>query len=172
MTEQVVVREAIVSPCEAYRYALWRRWGFGSQVLFVGLNPSTADAETDDPTLRRCVGFAKRWGHSAVAIGNLFALRSTNPRGLETVEDPRGPENERWLRTLIAESARVVLAWGVRGTYRGMDQRVLRLLHAVISPFALPTFYHLGLTKDGQPRHPLYLRRDAALIPWEWSQTT
>jgi hypothetical protein len=140
--------DARMSPCGTYRYALWRRWAPGPQVLFVMLNPSTADQTRDDPTIRRCIGFAARWGFGAVAVGNLFAYRTSSPRVLRRAPHPVGRANDRWLGRLAAESSRVIAAWGNEGTLLGRDAEVRELL----SPL-----YALALTRQGQPRHPLYL---------------
>ena len=123
-------------------------------VLFVMLNPSTADAETDDPTIRRCAGFARRWGFRELAVANLFALRATNPRELWRASDPVGPENDQHLVEMSSRADAVIAAWGAHGVYRNREQHVLRLLNGTVE--------YLGLTKQGHPRHPLYLRADAA----------
>src|SRR5882724_4976365 len=91
---------AVLSDCERYRYALWRRWAERPAVLFVGLNPSTADALQDDPTIRRCIRFAKAWGYGALYMGNLFAFRATDPRAMKAEADAVGPDNDGWLRQL------------------------------------------------------------------------
>ena len=149
---------AILSDCARYRYALWRRWSDAPAVLFIGLNPSTADATQDDPTIRRCLRFAKAWGHGALYMGNLFAFRATDPRELMAAADPVGPETDAWLRHLALDSGLIVAAWGAHGDYRG---------RAAVVAEALPMHVHcLGRTKDGQPRHPLYLRSDAQPEPW------
>jgi len=149
--------DARISRCGTYRYALWRRWAAGPQVLFVMLNPSTADQCSDDPTIRRCIGFARHWGFGAVAVGNLFAYRTASPQILKRAPHPVGRANDRWLRSLAAQSARVVAAWGNEGALLRRDAQ-MRLL--------LGPMYVLSLTQRGQPRHPLYVARDAAPRPW------
>lgn len=140
------------SPCRTWRYELWRRWGHAPVAAFIGLNPSTADETQDDPTIRRCIGFAKRWGYGGLVMLNLFAYRSTDPRGLKVAADPVGPENDETLLRVTAEAGCVIAAWGAHGALFGRDAAVRRLL-------AHLTLDHLGLTKAGHPRHPLYLAR-------------
>lgn len=149
-------RFAIYSPCKRYRYVLRRVWDGGlPTVLFVALNPSTADHVTDDATVRRCIGFARDWGFGGLVIANLFALRSTDPSALARAADPIGPENDRWLALLSRRVRMTVAAWGVAGSLRRRAEEVLPKLVNV---------HHLGLTRDGQPRHPLYLPRSLRLI--------
>lgn len=143
-------RDAVISADFLYRYRLTRSWGPGKQVVFIMLNPSTATAEVDDPTIRRCVGFAKAWGFESLAVVNLFARRATDPGVLYEVEDPVGPENDQHLLEVCSKADLVVAAWGVHGAFRRRGDRVRDLLK-------LTTVHHLGLTKDGHPRHPLYL---------------
>jgi hypothetical protein len=121
------------------------------------LNPSTADESTDDPTLRRCVGFAKSWGFGALAVGNLFAYRSTTPRSLRFCADPVGSENDRWLIRLHDESSLTVAAWGNHGRLHGRTSAVRRLL---------PGLHILGLTRLGEARHPLYVRSRVRPMLW------
>lgn len=154
---ETMERSATLSPCRAYRYALWRRWGRGPYAMFVGLNPSTADETNDDPTIRRCIGFARAWGYEALCMTNLFAFRATQPADMKKAADPVGWENDRTLRDLAIRAGVVVAAWGAHGTYKGRDQSV-RLL--------VPGLHYLRLTKDGHPGHPLYL--PASLQPVAW----
>jgi len=121
------------------------------------LNPSTADRQRDDPTIRRGIGFAARWGFGAVAVGNLFAFRTASPRVLRQASHPVGRANDRWLLRLAAQSSRVIAAWGNEGVLLGRDAQVRRLLAPLDT---------LGLTQRGQPRHPLYLRR--GVLPSRW----
>jgi hypothetical protein len=126
-------------------------------VLFVMLNPSTADHERDDPTIRRCIGFAASWGYGALAVGNLFAFRTPFPAQLKRAACPVGRANDRWLERLAAESSRVIAAWGNEGSFLGRDTQVrnfLKPLHA------------FALTQQGQPRHPLYLPGGAKPALW------
>ena len=95
-----MLRSAGISRCKAYRYWLRRRWGEGPEVIFIGLNTSTADSKTDDPTLRRIMGFSHKWVFSVVTVINLFAWRSQDPGELRKVEDPVGPRNNYWLKKL------------------------------------------------------------------------
>jgi hypothetical protein len=149
-----VERFAVMSPCDRYRYALGRTWDMDLKpVLFVGLNPSTADATNDDPTIRRCTRYAKDWGHGGILMGNLFAIRATDPKDMLRALDPVGDRNDYWLRRLTDLSGRVVAAWGAHGGHRGRAQ-------AVVDSGVLGSFTVLGLTKDGHPRHPLYMRAD------------
>jgi hypothetical protein len=139
-----------------YRYSLERVWGDGkTRALFIGLNPSTADATHDDPTVRRCVGFARRFGYSGLLLGNLFAARCTVPLELRGFPDPVGPENDQFLGSLLARSDLVIAAWGNHGLYLGRGDAVFK---------RLTTARCFGLTKRGQPRHPLYVRADTALV--------
>lgn len=150
-------KHAIISPCSNYRYALWRRWSHGPQVLFVMLNPSTADATADDPTIRRCIGFAKAWGFGSLAVGNLFSFRTVSPRILRQSAEPIGKSNDLWLCKLKEESTMTIAAWGNHGTLRMRG-------HTVRSQFG--ELHSLGLTKAGQPRHPLYVAANTAACIW------
>jgi hypothetical protein len=150
---------AVVSDCERYRYRLDRRWGDrGDGVNFIMLNPSTADATHDDPTIRRCVSFAKEWGKGAIVVTNLFAFRATDPRGLASQDDPVGPENDTFIREAATSAGLVVCAWGAHGFARERAGSVLAALRRMgVTPTAL------RLTKDACPSHPLYL--PAGLLP-------
>ncbi|NCA72531.1 MAG: DUF1643 domain-containing protein [Sphingobacteriia bacterium] len=149
---------AVFSPCGRYRYVLWRHWGGpGGEAMIVGLNPSTADADRDDPTIRRCIAFARDWGYAGLCMTNLFAYRATKPADLLAADDPVGSDNDAWLREMAAHAAIVVAAWGVHGTWRGREQAVRKML---------PQLACLGLTRQGQPRHPLYLRHECQPVPW------
>lgn len=151
--------DAILSPCGTYRYRLSRIWGPGpSRALFVMLNPSTADATEDDPTIRRCIGFARSWGLDGLLVGNLFAFRSPSPKDLKATPYPTGPDNDAHLDSMAQEARLVVVAWGAHGTldYRDASVCVLLQHHA--------SLYCLGKTAGGQPRHPLYVRADQELV--------
>jgi hypothetical protein len=149
--------DAAFSTCRRYRFALWRRWDDGPRVLFVLLNPSTADESTDDPTVRRCTGFARNWGFGSMTIANLFALRSSSPAALFASADPVGPGNDDWLIRLRDESSLTVAGWGNRGRLLGRSTVVKRIF---------PRLQVLGLTVFGEPRHPLYVRSDVLPRPW------
>lgn len=116
--------------------------------LFIGLNPSTADETTDDPTIRRCMGFARAWGYQALCMANLFAYRATKPSDMMGADDPIGPENDHTLATLSKDAGVVIAAWGNHGSFLGRDQAVTRLISQ---------FHCLRLTDSGNPAHPLYL---------------
>lgn len=157
-------RDAWVSEDGRYRYWLSRVWdGSLPTGTFVMLNPSTADAESDDPTIRKCVGFGQRYGWGAIMVVNLYALRATDPRSLSVAtvhgQDPVGDENDRILRVYAAEptAGPVVAAWGARAvTVPGGTRRVANVLGALVGRGT--TIYRLGAaTKDGHPRHPLYV---------------
>ena len=129
-------------------------------VAFIMLNPSTADENVLDPTLRRCMGFAGQWGYGGMEIVNLFAYRATDPSKLRQVNDPVGDENDLTIRLAEDRNEIMVAGWGVHGTYQGRDQ-------AVLENRRYPDKWHcLGLTKDGHPRHPLYLAK--SLTPERW----
>lgn len=162
MIDTSTPKGAILSPCRRYRYALWRTWGSNVRpVVFIGLNPSTADETQDDPTIRRCVGFAKTWGHTSLVMLNLFAWRSTDPKGLLTAEDPIGVDNNHVLYEHGYASSLIVAAWGAAkiAEDRGRVVRGMLLTHGIET-------HNLGLTKDGRPKHPLYLRADTKPERW------
>lgn len=156
-----MTRGATIDPAGRYRYSLWREWDAnGSRVAFVLLNPSTADANRDDPTVRRCIGLARAWGCGSLEVVNLFACRATNPGVLREVADPVGPENDRYLLEAARRAQRIVLAWGARGNLHGRDRAILRLLGGG------GELDCLGTTRGGQPRHPLYVSSAAVPIPY------
>lgn len=150
---------ATFSACGTYRYRLWRRWDPDARrCVFVGLNPSTADAARDDPTIRKCIGFAARWGFGAIEVVNLFAyagLRSTDPRSLLALADPVGPRNDAVLSGALGGAGRIVWAWGRH------DARVRALVRTRVASAAWLSARHscetgcLGRSSDGSPRHPL-----------------
>jgi hypothetical protein len=163
MTDLLIVRAAEISPCGKYRYRLERWWGNGPLLPFIMLNPSTADAYIDDPTIRRCMGFARREKYDGIVVGNQYALRATNPSDLWAAVRSSGiraalGDNWRALAEIEDEACRagvpVVLAWGA------------------IPPSATTTSFRraptvcLGKTAGGMPRHPLYVRADQPLEPW------
>lgn len=151
-------RTALFSPCRRYRYTLWRHWGGRrGHAMFVGLNPSTADETQDDPTVRRCIGYARDWGYSGLCMTNIFAFRATDPAVMLAEPDPKGPDNDYWLAESARRAAIVVAAWGVHGVHRERHDTVRALL---------PSLHYLRLTKEGYPGHPLYLPK--ALAPTKW----
>ena len=155
--------EAVFDRAGMYRYLLVRRWADGAPpVTFIMCNPSTADEDTDDPTIRRCIGFARREGAPALAVVNLFALRSTHPRQLPAAADPVGPHNDSFISEHARPGGLVIAAWGTWGQHQGRGAKVAAALAA-----AGVDLMCLGLTKDGQPRHPLYLPASASLIPFQ-----
>lgn len=145
---------ATFSPCRTYRYTLWRYWGglwTTGHAMFIGLNPSTATETKDDPTVRRCIGYAWDWGYAGLCMTNIFAFRATDPAVMKAHPEPVGPENDRYLVEMAARAAIVVAAWGVDGAHMDRGKTVRRMI---------PHLHCLGLTKDGHPRHPLYLRKE------------
>ncbi len=157
-----IFRDAHFSKCGSFRYRLTRRWGTGASLTFIMLNPSVADARFDDPTIRRCMSFARREKKDGIVVANLFALVSTSPKGLAFVSDPFGPENVDVLKNVACEAelndSPVVCAWGARG--RASNAWAL----AHFRQFRV-SLVCLGKTQDGSPRHPLYARADQPLIP-------
>lgn len=152
---------AVFSPDQKYRYVLWREWSAEKRRLVViGLNPSTADATKNDPTITRCISFAKREGCGGLIMLNLFAFRATDPNEMIAAAEPIGPENDTYIRAHVFAHHRIVLAaWGVSGGYRQRDKQVCELL-------ASANLWCLGHTKEGDPRHPLYIRADQPLLPF------
>lgn len=152
-------RSAIISDDGAYRYRLERFWSGEPALPFVMLNPSTADAAVDDPTIRRCMGFARREQAGGIIVCNLYAFRATEPSILWRASDPYGPENDRALVDLAswAHSADmpIVCGWGAHG---GNSNRPVVLMQQTGVRLVC-----LGRTKGGQPRHPLYVRGDQPL---------
>lgn len=147
---------AVFDSTEVYRYRLWRRWRPAApRLAFILLNPSTADETRDDPTIRRCIGYAHRWGFGAVEILNLFALRSTDPAALRGSAAPIGPGNDRVIRTVARQVDRVVVAWGNHGVLLNRAATVL----AALSRYGVRPLC-LAVTAQGQPRHPLYSGAD------------
>lgn len=141
---------AIVGP---YRYALYRTWNPDDGVCcWIMLNPSTADGIDDDPTIRRCVGFARAWGCGGIAVVNLFAYRATNPKELYSVADPVGPMNDSFITRAAIGAKIVVAAWGTHGAFQNRGMKVANNLNSIRGDVQC-----LGVTKDGHPRHPLYV---------------
>lgn len=150
---------AVFSRGRTYRYDLWRILDGEGSVAFAGLNPSTADEQRNDPTVRRCIGFARSWGFGVFHMLNVFAYRATDPREMYQADDPIGASNDEWLLRIAHRADLVVAAWGTHGAHLGRGEEVRQLLAGV-------ELHHLGLTKDGHPRHPLYLRADSTPERW------
>lgn len=156
---------AVISDDGKYRFRLEREWiGGNGRVLWVMLNPSTADAMRDDSTLRRCIDFSQQWGFAGLYVGNLYAYRSTDPRALAGVEDPVGRGNDEHLLWMASRSARIVCAWGQRGPVVTRATDVAVMLMGANGPHELQI---LGLTQSLQPRHPLRLRKTTRTGKWQ-----
>lgn len=161
---------AVFSADRHYRYLLSRSWssGKGKACVFVMLNPSTADEAEDDRTIRRCIGFAKRWGYERLEVVNLFAWCATNPDDLYFVTDatnrglaitgPVGPDNDQWIRETCRQAGVVIAAWGAHSKAIARSKAVAALLP--------PETMCLQHTKSGFPQHPLYIRGDVTPVPW------
>lgn len=150
-------KSAVISECGKYRYELRRIWDSTKPwVLFICLNPSTADHENEDNTSRVCINYAKRWGYGGLVIANLFAYRSTDKSVIYKVSDPVGPENDGYLKRLSGEAGETVCAWTDDGAFMGRDSDVLKILD---SPKCLTKL------KSGRPGHPLYKNKDLKPVP-------
>jgi hypothetical protein len=159
-----MLKKAYISSCLKYRYSLWRNWTSNEEqppsnyALIVGLNPSSADETSDDPTIRKCIKFAQSWGYDALCMVNLFAYRATKPSEMFSASSPIGEENDRIILELAQNANVVVAAWGVWGAHLDRDKAVKNML---------PNLTQLRLTKDGYPSHPLYL--PPTLVPQAWN---
>ena len=150
---------AIFSDCGRYRYVLSRHWEDGETCVFVGLNPSTADDSKNDATVRKCMHFARSWGFAGISLVNLYARRCRYPQALLTSDDPVGPDNDIWLKSVIGGAPHAIAMWGNRGARiygEGIRRDTLVItLHSKWSCF--------GQTKLGAPKHPLYLPKATPL---------
>lgn len=174
------VRRTIFSDCRTYRYTLWRdwktqadlldpktsrsgRWPDNSYAMFIGLNPSTADETLDDPTIRRCIGFAKRWNFAGLLMTNLFAYRATFPKDMKAQERAVGMDNITWILRGAKDASIIVAAWGTHGSFRHQDLVVFNYLKYLAPDKKLMC---LRTTKDGFPEHPLYVPYDTVPVPF------
>ncbi|HEY9643243.1 MAG TPA: DUF1643 domain-containing protein [Coleofasciculaceae cyanobacterium] len=147
--------QAVFDRRKRYRYSLSRQWEEdGDRIAFIMLNPSTADDQNNDPTIRRCIRFAQAWGYGSLEVVNLFALRATHPQQLRQVEDPVGVECDRYILQAVRAAESTVIAWGNWGRLQNRDRAVLALLSSA-------NVHCLGVNQSGQPRHPLYLKATA-----------
>ena len=158
-------RTATISDCGRYRYDLTRRWADGPTALWVMLNPSTADATEDDPTIRRCISFSQRVNCGGLTVVNLYAYRTTDPKALLTAENPIGPDNLATVRRWLMDASLVVAAWGAWP----LTNR--RIAPARLHVEGLATMHGhdmkcLGVTKAGAPRHPLYVKGDQPFVSY------
>ncbi len=153
------IRTAELSDCGLYRYTL-SRGECSNPLVFIMLNPSTADHTDDDPTIRRCLGFAEANGNDGIIVLNLYALRSTNPKNLWASQDPVGVLNDVYLGRIADSSKQVVCAWGKNAKPDRVRQVVELLTGKGIN------LQCLGVNKDNSPKHPLYLSNDSKIIEW------
>lgn len=169
MSIQQIERVTQFSECRRYRYTLWREWDTldmfegcndgergeairHEYLMVIGLNPSTADETKDDPTIRKCIGFAKRWGFGALCMTNLFAWRDTKPENMKKSPEPIGMDNRYWVAKCAAGAAMVLAAWGKNGSHLGQENKVAMWIRDVgVKMFCLCK------NNDGSPMHPLYV---------------
>ena len=154
----LVNKNATFSDCRKYRYALSRTWNSKKKtILFIGLNPSTADEKIDDPTIRRCINYAQNWGYGSLLMVNLFAYRATMPTELKKVKNPIGNDNDLHIKELIKKVDLTVAAWGNEGSLLNRDKQIKKII---------PNLMCLKINKSGQPAHPLYQKKDLQLIKY------
>ncbi|AVO37178.1 DUF1643 domain-containing protein [Pukyongiella litopenaei] len=154
---------AVYSDCERYRYALTRTWdAAGTRAMFVMLNPSTATEVQNDPTVERCERRARALGFGAFRVTNIFAWRDTDPRAMKQAADPVGPGNDAAIADGARWADRIIAAWGSHGAHLDRGRAVEALLRATGRPL-----FQLGLTRDGHPRHPLYIAYARQPEPWD-----
>ncbi|NVH52946.1 DUF1643 domain-containing protein [Photobacterium damselae subsp. damselae] len=151
-------KTAKLSDCRTYRYELWRIWDESKPyAMFIGLNPSTADETEDDPTIRRCINFAKSWGYGGLCMVNLFAYRATQPEDMKRASNPIGDQNDETLILLAQNAGVIVGAWGNDGVFLNRSEDVRALI---------PELNVLKVNKSGEPAHPLYLKSTLTPIKW------
>lgn len=163
-------RETIFSHDRKHRYTLWREFEpelartelQDSYVQFIGLNPSTADEVQDDPTIRRCINFARAWGYGALCMTNLFGFRATDPRVMKLQPHPIGADNTNQIREVAEGAGIIIAAWGRHGLHCGRQAQVLDALQ----PWR-EKLHHFGLNSDGTPKHPLYLKASTLLMRFD-----
>jgi len=154
----LVNKNATFSDCRKYRYTLSRTWnGKKKTILFIGLNPSTANEKIDDPTIRRCINYAQNWGYGSLLMVNLFAYRATMPTELKNVKNPIGNDNDLHIIELSKKADLAVAAWGNEGSLLNRDKEV---------KIIIPILMCLKINKSGQPAHPLYQKKDLKLIKY------
>lgn len=152
---------AVISECGQFRYALTREWWRGMpSAVFVMLNPSTADAEHDDATIKKCIWFAKAFGHGGLKVFNLYAYRATDPKDLVKAGYLTGPENLSWL-DCVSRHQNIIVAWGAAAPTEW--QKIV----AAILTRQNAKLWCLGVNANGSPKHPLYLKNNTTLIPWD-----
>ncbi len=153
---------AVYSDCERYRYSLTRVWDeSGRKALFIMLNPSTATEVQNDPTVERCERRARALGFGAFRVLNIFAWRATDPRDMRAAADPVGPANDTAILESLPWADQVIAAWGTHGAHLDRGPAVERLLRG-----AGADLFHLGLSKEGHPKHPLYIGYAVQPAPW------
>lgn len=156
---------AVYSPCEQFRYSLTRVWDeTAARVTFIMLNPSTATEIQNDPTVERCERRARAMGYGAFQVVNIFAYRATDPKDMRRAPDPIGPKNDAAILSAAQWGGVVICAWGTHGAHLDRGAQVETLLRAKGA-----ALHHLGLTKDGAPKHPLYIGYD--VLPMAWNCT-
>lgn len=145
------------SDCKRYRYGLWRIWDEHlPHVAFIGLNPSDVDEVKNNPTINRCISFARSWGYGGVCVANLFAFNTAVPEEMKKAKDPVGPANDKWLLGIAKSAAAVVAAWGNDGAFLDRSAEVKNMISDL---------HALKINKSGEPAHPLYLRGDLVPMP-------
>ncbi len=154
--------EAIYSDCQAYRYLLTRTWDENrARALFIMLNPSTATERQNDPTVERCERRARILGFGAFRVANIFAYRATDPAVMRAHKAPVGPNNDGLILQSVGWADQIICAWGTHGAYLSRGAEVEAMLRLTGEPL-----YHLGLSKEGHPKHPLYLTYRKAPQLW------
>ena len=161
-TDENAQSVAEFSPCERYRYTLTRVWdACGKRALFIMLNPSTADEIRNDPTVERCERRARALGFGAFRVCNIFAYRATDPRDMRAAADPIGPNNDAAIIQSCDWADTVICAWGTHGGHLDRGPQIAQMLAE-----KTVESYHLGLSKHGHPKHPLYIGYAKQLEPW------
>lgn len=161
-----MIKQACLSSCEQYRYELRRIWDEDKpKVLFIMLNPSIADSDVDDPTIRRCIGYAKDWGFGGILVGNLFAYRSTDPNGLLKVQDPIGDDNIWHIKNMYKETETVVCAWGNNNIVERLEKKIEHDYRPL--SFIKSDLHCLEISNNGTPKHPLQLKKELKLIYYD-----
>jgi hypothetical protein len=156
-----IIKGAVFSRCRRYRYSLHRTWDAGDDryVNFIGLNPSTADEDLDDPTIKKCMKFALSWGYGGIVMTNIFAWRDTSPAEMKKAVEPIGEVNDRCLISIARDASLVIAAWSQHGSFKNRSQDVRKLLNN----------FPLHILKMGasEPWHPLYLKDSTQPIIWQ-----